>query len=74
MIAKKNLDGHEKMSVLTEIKVSSSVNAWIMQLTHPNIVKLIDVFETDQAYFLVFEIMHGGEVVIVLRQAFRQNM
>lgn len=32
------------------------------QIDHPNIVKLIEVFETPQAFCIVFEIMNGGEV------------
>lgn len=55
IISKKDLDSHEHKSVLTEINVSTNLN-------HPNIVKLVDVYDTPQAYMIVFEIMNGGEL------------
>jgi calcium/calmodulin-dependent protein kinase I len=32
------------------------------QVDHPNIVKLYEIFEDDQCYHLVMELMTGGEV------------
>ena len=62
MIQKKDLDQHELQSVLIEIKVTSSVSPGLTQIEHPNVVKMIEVFESPVAYFVVFEIMNGGEV------------
>ena len=38
----------------------------LKQVDHPNIVKLFDVFEDDENYFLVMELMTGGEVIFSL--------
>jgi calcium-dependent protein kinase len=34
----------------------------LKQVDHPNIVKLIEVYEDDKHFFLVMELMTGGEV------------
>ena len=33
-------------------------------MDHPNIVKLFDIYEDDKYFFLVMELMVGGEVSI----------
>ena len=55
MIQKKDLDSESLKNILTEIKVSTN-------LEHPNIVKLVEVFESPTSFFLIFELMQGGEV------------
>ena len=32
------------------------------EVDHPNIVKLFDIYEDDKYFFLVMELMMGGEV------------
>ena len=34
----------------------------LKQVDHPNIVKLLDVYENDSHFFLIMEFMSGGEV------------
>ena len=34
----------------------------LKQVDHPNIVKLFDVYEDEKYFFLVMELMRGGEV------------
>jgi calcium-dependent protein kinase len=35
----------------------------MIHVDHPNIVKLHDVFEDSENYFIVMELMTGGEVI-----------
>lgn len=34
----------------------------LKQVDHPNIVKLYDIYEDEKYWFLVMELMMGGEV------------
>ena len=34
----------------------------LKQVDHPNIVKLYDIYEDEENYYLVMELMTGGEV------------
>ena len=34
----------------------------MIQVDHPNVVKLFEVYEDDKSYNLVMELMTGGEV------------
>ena len=34
----------------------------LKQVDHPNIVKLHDIYEDEKYFFLVMELMEGGEV------------
>ena len=34
----------------------------LMQISHPNIIKLFDFFEEPQNFFMVIELMEGGEL------------
>ena len=36
----------------------------LKQVDHPNIVKLFDIYEDDKYFFLVMELMMGGEVSV----------
>ena len=45
----------ERNTAQQEIKI-------LKQVDHPNIVKLIDVYEDESTFSLVLELMSGGEV------------
>jgi calcium/calmodulin-dependent protein kinase I len=45
----------DKVAMKTEIEI-------LKQVDHPNIVRLIDVFEDDRHWCLVMELMQGGEL------------
>ncbi len=45
----------DKAALSTEIDIFKTVD-------HPNIVKLYEIFEDDESYSLVMELMTGGEV------------
>ena len=49
------MNDDDKAALLTEISILKHVD-------HPNIVKLIDVFEDDRHWCLVMELMSGGEL------------
>jgi len=45
----------ERANILKEVQIMRGIN-------HPGIVKLISFFESDEHYFLVLELMEGGEL------------
>lgn len=47
----------DRIGLLNEIDI-------LKQVDHPNIVKLIDVYEDEKTFSLVLELMTGGEVSI----------
>jgi serine/threonine protein kinase len=49
------LNEEDQMALQNEIEI-------LKQVDHPNIVKLYDIFEDDDNYYLVMELMTGGEV------------
>jgi len=53
------LNEEDKIALQTEIDILKEVD-------HPNIVKMIDVYQDDDNYFLVMELMTGGELFDVL--------
>lgn len=53
------LNEDELLSLQNEIHILTHVD-------HPNIVKLFEVFEDSHNYFLVMELMTGGEVSILI--------
>ena len=59
MIAKRTMTEEDNIGLQTEIDI-------LKQVDHPNIVKLYDVYEDNDNYFLVMELMTGGEVFDVL--------
>ena len=42
----------------------------LQQLSHPNIIKLLEVIETDNSYYLVTELCSGGEL---MQHIYKQN-
>ena len=46
----------DKLGLQNEIDI-------LKQVDHPNIVKLYDIYEDDKYFFLVMELMMGGEVI-----------
>mmetsp|Transcript_42350 Transcript_42350/g.64983 ORF Transcript_42350/g.64983 Transcript_42350/m.64983 type:complete len:129 (-) Transcript_42350:589-975(-) len=55
VLSKKKMTEEDKIAMRTEIEI-------LKQVDHPNIVKLIDVFEDDRHLCLVMELMQGGEL------------
>ena len=55
VLSKKKMNEEDKLSMQTEIEILKTVD-------HPNIVKLIDVFEDERHWCLVMELMVGGEL------------
>ena len=55
VLAKRRMSDEDKINLLTEIEILKSMD-------HPNIVRLIDVFEDDRHWCLVMELMSGGEL------------
>lgn len=50
VLSKKKMSTEDKAAMLTEIEI-------LKQVDHPNIVKLIDVFEDERHWCLVMELM-----------------
>jgi calcium/calmodulin-dependent protein kinase I len=55
VLSKKKMSEEDKIAMHTEIEI-------LKQVDHPNIVKLIDVFEDERHLCLVMELMQGGEL------------
>ena len=49
------LNEEDQLALENEIEILKTVD-------HPNIVKLFDIFEDEENYFLIMELMTGGEV------------
>ena len=48
----------DRVGLMNEIDI-------LKQVDHPNIVKLIDVYEDETTFSLVLELMQGGEVILI---------
>lgn len=55
-VGKKDLDSTDKKHLLNEIRIC-------MEIDHPNVVKLLEVFENPQYFLLVLELMNGGDLL-----------
>lgn len=55
IINKTKLEENELASLQSEVEILSSID-------HPNIVKLYEVFEDDNDFFMILELMMGGEL------------
>ena len=58
-LSRRKLTEEDKLGLQNEIDI-------LKQVDHPNIVKLFDIYEDDKYFFLVMELMVGGEVSINL--------
>jgi serine/threonine protein kinase len=54
-INRDQLEEGDEISLKNEIDI-------MMQIDHPNVVKLFEVYEDDKSYNLIMELMTGGEV------------
>lgn len=55
VLSKRKMTDEDLIAMHTEIEI-------LKQVDHPNIVRLIDVFEDDRHWCLVMELMQGGEL------------
>ena len=55
LVHRRKLTEEDKIGLQNEIDI-------LKQVDHPNIVKLFDVYEDEKYFFLVMELMRGGEV------------
>ena len=55
VLSKRKMSEEDKAAMQTEIEI-------LKQVDHPNIVKLIDVFEDERHWCLVMDLMLGGEL------------
>ena len=55
VLSKKKMTEEDKAAMKVEIEI-------LRQVDHPNIVKLVDVFEDERHWCLVMELMNGGEL------------
>lgn len=55
VIDKTSIDDKEHMYIQNEILIMKIID-------HPNIIKMLDCYETDENYFIVLEFMRGGEL------------
>jgi serine/threonine protein kinase len=63
---KYKLSDNDRESVDLEIQI-------LKQLDHPNIIKLIDIFEDDKYLFLVIELMEGGELNDIISERLKEE-
>lgn len=59
-VRKSSLSEGQEMQILNEIEILS-------QLDHPNIMKIYEVIESQQCYYIICELLIGGEVFIKLK-------
>ncbi|CAD8146358.1 unnamed protein product [Paramecium octaurelia] len=55
-LAKKKIINEEKDKMFAEVNI-------LRKLDHPNIVKLFELFEDTQNYYLITELIQGGELI-----------
>ena len=55
VLSKKKMSEEDLIGMQTEIEILKTVD-------HPNVVKLIDVYEDERHICLVMELMEGGEL------------
>ena len=55
IFSKEKMSDEDKIALETEIEI-------LMQIDHPNIVKLFEVFNEDDHWCLVMELMEGGDL------------
>ena len=55
IIDKKKLDPAEKKRLFDEMEI-------LMKIDHPNILRIYEVFEDENIFFIVTELVSGGEL------------
>lgn len=55
IIDKKNLEEEDESSLHMEVEILS-------QMDHPNVVRLVEIFDAGEIIYLVMELMEGGEL------------
>ena len=55
VMSKKKMSDEDKQAMQQEIEI-------LRQVDHPNVVKLVDIFEDERHWCLVMELMEGGEL------------
>ena len=55
------MSGRRKLSEDDLVGLQNEIDI-LKQVDHPNIVKLFDIYEDEKYFFLVMELMRGGEV------------
>ncbi|OAF64365.1 hypothetical protein A3Q56_07927 [Intoshia linei] len=56
-----NIDGYKVKYILDRAKIDREARI-CRQLNHPNIIKLYDAIQGDNFYYLVFDLVTGGEL------------
>ena len=56
IINKEKMNEEELIGLQNEVEI-------LTQLDHPNIVKLFEIFEDDDFFYMVMEMLTGGEVI-----------
>ncbi|KAJ3397365.1 hypothetical protein HDU92_008356 [Lobulomyces angularis] len=67
-ILKKNTDSNAAAVAMVKREVKI-----LQQLHHPNIIKMLDYFETREKYYLVFDLVTGGELFEEIAQRGKFN-
>lgn len=56
LLYRESLEEEDEMAMQNEVDILSN-------LDHPNVVKLIEIFDEKESLYLVLELMTGGEVI-----------
>ena len=59
---RRNLESDDQMAIQNEVEILSQVLSFLTQIDHPNIVKIMEVFDEKNKLYIVMELMTGGEV------------
>lgn len=55
MLSRNKLKEEDILSILNEIEVLNRID-------HPNVVKLVEIFEDEKNFYMVLELMRGGSL------------
>lgn len=50
------------------------INPVIIQIDHPNVVKLYEIYEDDKLFYMVLELMTGGEVTYLCENSYLRGL
>ena len=51
-----------EVEILSQVEYAKAMFQNIAQIDHPNVVKLLEIFEDKENFYMVLELMTGGEV------------